>query len=758
MNPAPPPPAVLERWPLLAAGFAPGAAASHSAAIEGAAPWLFGVLALLLLGLVIGIERRRRQQRGYLEALRAREARLQLALWGSGDGFWDWDIDSNQIHREGLDRVLGLSEPNLVMDLGDWKAGAVHPDDLPLVNARIYRHLNGEVQWYESEHRLRSAQGAWVWVLARGQIVERDRHGNPKRIAGTVRNIEAQRRAQHAARVATEVIRNMTEAVAVLDQQLRFEQVNPAFERASGHAAADLLGQPWTLLDSPLHDDAFYRARAETLARTGRWRGDCWQRSRGGGDSLFATEAVQVQDRANEPPYFVVVQNDITARKRAELELRYLANYDPLTGLANRTLLMQHIGHALGEARNRGRTLAMLFVDLDRFKQINDRLGHAAGDDLLRAVGERMRASLPATAFLARQGGDEFTVLLDDLSGVADCGRISAALVAAFAQPLSVRGSEVQVTPSIGVALYPQHADRPEDLLRYADAAMYAAKAAGRNTWRLYDPEMGSSSRLRIALEACARGAENAGEFHFEYQPIYRLRDRQPVAVEALLRWTHPELGMVPPGAFIPLLEESGLIVEVGRRTLAQALRQLAAWRADGLAGLRVAVNLSTLQLLRAELVDEIGAALAAAGLPGEALELELTETLLMSNPEQAVRSLGELKALGVAIAVDDFGTGYSSLSYLKRLPIDRLKIDREFIGDLLRDPDDATIVQTVIAMAHALKIRATAEGVEHEGQLEFLRHHGCEEVQGFHLCRPLSPAACLQVLRESPAPAAQRA
>lgn len=711
----------------------------------------YGILALVLAALLWQIPRRRRRLQGaHIQALREREMRLQLSLWGSGDGFWDWDIASNTIHRHGLDRVLGLPQSAASLAMPDWRQQEIHPEDLPLVNQRIQRHLQGETDFYESEHRLRNAEGTWTWVLARGQVVERDPDGRPLRCAGTVRNIEEQRRQQHEARIAAEVIRNMSEAVAVLDERLRFRQVNPAFERACGWRAGELIGSEWARLNSPLHDSLFYRARGEALARAGRWHGECWQRGRDGSDRLYTTDATQVRDRADEAPYVVVVQNDITERKRAELELRQLANYDTLTGLANRALLMQQLGLALPKARAESRRLAMLFVDLDRFKQINDSLGHATGDELLKAVGERMRARLPGQVFLARQGGDEFTVLVEDLPEAAAAEHLARALLDAFATPIEVRGHEVRVTPSIGIALYPEHAERPEDLLRSADAAMYAAKAAGRNTWRVFHADMAASGRLRVALEQSVARAEVSDEFSLDFQPIYHIVDRRPVTVEALLRWRHPEFGLVSPDTFVPLLEESGLIVEIGRKVLRMALGQLADWRRQGLEGLRMAVNLSALQLMRPELPDEIRQALSDAGLPGGALELELTESLLMSNPEQAIRTLAELKTIGVTIAVDDFGTGYSSLAYLKRLPIDKLKIDREFIGDLLHDPDDATIVEMIIAMARALGIRATAEGVELDGQLRFLKRHGCEEVQGFLLCRPLPAAACLEALLHS--------
>ncbi len=715
------------------------------------AMWALAALAALVFLLaVVGINKRRQQRRAYVDALRQREDRLKLSLWGSGDGFWDWDIASNEIHREGLDRVLGMSEAHAVMDLSDWKAGQVHPDDLQAVNDRIYQHVNGHVDYYESEHRLRSARGTWVWVLARGKVVERNDNGAPTRVAGTVRNIESERQQQHDARVSTEVIRIMSEAVAVLDEHLCFRQVNPAFEHANGYSDKELLGQPWSILNSPRTDEKVYLDRSESLVQCDRWRGDCWQRGRDGVDLLFATNIVQARDRETEAPYYVVVQNDISERHRTEQELRFLASYDPLTGLANRNMLMQKVATALPDAQRAGTRIALLFMDLDRFKQINDSLGHTVGDELLKAVGDRMRASLPSNAFLARLGGDEFTVLLSEPCSMEDCEEIAGGLTVAFAEPVQVRGNEVSVTPSIGIAMFPDHADNPADLLRFADGAMYAAKAAGRNTFRFFQQEMSSGSRLSVALEQSARQSDGLNDFSLHYQPIYCAGSMRPISVEALLRWSHPELGVVGPDVFVPLLEESGSIVNVGRNVVREALRQVGHWRRTDFPELRVAVNLSTLQLLRLELCADIRSALEEAQLPGNALELELTETLVMSNPEQAIRTLSELKSLGVSIAIDDFGTGYSSLSYLKRLPIDKLKIDREFIGDLQDDPDDAVIVQTMLAMAKALNIHATGEGVETPAQLRFLREHHCEEVQGFLLCRPLPADRCTDALAEA--------
>ncbi|MCB1641907.1 MAG: PAS domain S-box protein, partial [Xanthomonadales bacterium] len=370
-----------QRWSWLSAsslcgGLQAADGSSPSVLFEPGLMLLLGIAALVALTVILGVIRRRREQRAYVEALRRREDRLQLSLWGSGDGFWDWNIADNELHREGLDRVLGMSESSLVVDLEDWKTGEVHPDDLPAVNDRIFQHIKGHTDHYESEHRLRSPNGQWVWVLARGKVAERDAQGVAIRVSGTVRNIEQERRQQHDARVAAEVIRTMSEAVAVLDEQQRFRQVNPAFEQANGYSSTELIGQPWSMLNSPRNDAERIRERERAMTEGRRWRGDCWQRGHSGVDLLFATNIVQARDRDSEAPYFVIVQNDISDRFRTEQELRFLANYDPLTGLANRTLLMQRVAAALPEAARNQQRIALLFMDLDRFKQINDSLGH----------------------------------------------------------------------------------------------------------------------------------------------------------------------------------------------------------------------------------------------------------------------------------------------------------------------------------------------------------------------------------------------
>ena len=701
---------------------------------------IWAVLAALLLAvLLIERQRRRVQRREHLNELREREERLSVCLWGSGDDFWDWDITRGVLYRHGTEQLLGSNFDGTLSEL-EWMRHVVHPDDLPLVRRRMEGALSGEQAYYESEHRIRGGHNDWVWVLARGKVVDRDSASRPLRMAGTARNISHLRSTQQELKIAAEVISSMSEAVGVLDLDLNFVSVNPAFERVTGYRGDEAIGRSLMLLDSPRHSEAEYQTIRRQIIDNGRWHGELWLRRKDASDLCAALEIVRIR-RGSEEDLIVAVMNDITERKRAELELKYLANFDALTGLPNRTMFHGRLLHAVKRANRRKARLALLFIDLDRFKQINDTLGHAAGDELLRATSQRMTATVPGGAIVARLGGDEFTVLLPDIHADQDAQSVAQALLTAFEDPVNLGGNEVVISPSIGIAFYPEHGDDPGTLLKHADAAMYSSKDAGRNTWRVYNDELAHLTRQRVALEAGLRRALERREFQLVFQPIVRLSDRRITTLETLLRWHHPEFGTIAPDVFVPILEESGMVVTVGSWVLSEALAQLKHWRQIGFVDLRLAVNISVLQLLRGELDTDIAELLRHFDLPGSCLELELTESLVMANPEQSIRSLDMLAAQGVGIVVDDFGTGYSSLSYLKKLPINKLKIDKSFIRDIGRDPDDTTIVNIIIALAHVLELNAVAEGVETTEQLEFLESSGCDQVQGYLLCRPL-PAA----------------
>ncbi|MFN7783759.1 MAG: EAL domain-containing protein [Lysobacterales bacterium] len=709
---------------------------------------LYTLVAFVLCLLwVRGLRRERTRQRQLMEELRQREERLKLSLWGSGDEFWDWDIRGNRLYRVGAEQLLGEGADS-ELDTEDFRSRAVHPEDIRRLQQIMQSHIAGRTEFFESEHRVRRGDGDWVWVRSRGKVVERDAAGTPVRMAGTARDITASRAAEYERRIATEVLRSMGEAVAVCDLQLRFVSVNPAFCRITGYGADEVNGQPVDLLHSGQHDEAFYRQVNETVSAAGQWSGEMWQRRRDGEEYLAAVQVNAVTDAHGERSHYVWVVSDITDRKRAEQELRYLANYDTLTGLPNRSLLSERLARAVVRARRQGTRVAVLFLDLDRFKDINDSMGHAAGDRILKSAAARLLATVRPQDTVARLGGDEFTVILEDLEDRAAAEEVARRVLHAFVGPLEVEGrSEIIITPSIGISLYPDHALVPTDLLKFADTAMYAAKDRGRNTYSFYNEAMDAEARRRASLVAALRRALDRREFYLVFQPRLDLASGRVAGFEALLRWRSEELGEMSPGEFIPVAEETGLILPIGEWVLREAFSVLAGWHADGREGLAMSINVSVLQLLRGNVAELIRELLREYPMPPASIELEVTESMVMANAEQATAVLHELKKLGVLLAIDDFGTGYSSLVYLKRLPIDTLKVDKEFVGDLTTDPDDEAITATIITMAHSLGLNVVAEGVETVEQLQYLHEQGCDEIQGYWLSRPIEESDCANFL-----------
>jgi diguanylate cyclase (GGDEF)-like protein len=437
-----------------------------------------------------------------------------------------------------------------------------------------------------------------------------------------------------------------------------------------------------------------------------------------------------------------LLTEDNTARRLAESALKFQNNRDPLTGLANRNLLRDRLGLAIAQAARSAHPIWVLFVDLDRFKFINDSLGHLAGDELLKKVAERLQGALRETDTVARLGGDEFVLLLPEGNENPLSTVIVQRVMDAIAQPLSIEGHEFFLTCSIGVSSYPVDGEDVETLIKHADIAMYRAKQTGRNNFQFYTAKMNEQALERLRLEGDLRLALERDEFILHYQPQVDLRSGRIVGMEALIRWQHPALGMVPPGRFIGLAEETGLIVPIGAWVLRTACAQIKSWQDAGLGFLRVSVNLSARQFYQRDLLESIGEVLARTGLDPQYLEIELTESMVMTDVDSAVAILRGLKALGVQMSIDDFGTGYSSLSYLKRFPIDVLKIDQSFVRDITIDPDDAAIVTSIISLAHNLRLNVIAEGVETEAQLEYLRRHGCDEIQGYYFSRPVDAEA----------------
>jgi diguanylate cyclase (GGDEF)-like protein len=489
----------------------------------------------------------------------------------------------------------------------------------------------------------------------------------------------------------------------------------------------------------------------EALQRRGRWAGEITDRRKSGETYPKWMTINAVTDlRSGKLTHYVSMFSDITERKNSEERIHYLAHHDALTGLPNRFSLELRLEQAFLEAHRHGRKLAVLFIDLDRFKVINDTLGHQVGDQLLIEVAKRLTAVVRESDSVARLGGDEFVIALPDMGSPIDAANVAAKIIDSLAEPILVSGHQLHTSPSIGISVYPSDGVDADTIMRNADTAMYHAKALGRNNFQFYAEEMNRNASERLDIETRLRHALARNEFELHYQPQLAIQGRQVLGVEALLRWNPADGRSVPPARFIPIAEETGMIIAIGEWVLRTACRQVKTWIDAGIPPLRVAVNVSARQLRKQDFPDLVASALADSGLPAQLLEIEITESAVMEEPEEARLILEKLKTMGVTLAIDDFGTGYSSLAYLKLFPIDNLKIDRSFVTDIGRHTDDAAIAISTIALAHSLGINVIAEGVETATQHDLLRSHHCNEVQGFLFSRPLPAADALDFLKQA--------
>jgi diguanylate cyclase (GGDEF)-like protein/PAS domain S-box-containing protein len=543
---------------------------------------------------------------------------------------------------------------------------------------------------------------------------------------------------------------HMREAVMVTDAEHRVVQANKAFERITGYTAEEAIGETPRLLNSGRQGPDFYREFFRLLHERGEWRGEIWNRRKNGDiyPQWLSIKAIYASD--GKVSSHVSVFADITDIKDSERKLWQLAHHDPLSSLPNRLLLNARLEHAIQRAHRASTSLALLFIDLDRFKNINDSLGHQAGDELLKTVSDRLRASVHEDDTVARLGGDEFVILLEGIPDANSVRMIANRILERLTDSISVRGRSLVVTASIGISLYPQDAQDPDTLLKHADAAMYQAKTLGRNRLAYYAPELTQEIQQRLELEHDLRHGMAHKEFSLHYQPQFAASDGRLVAVEALLRWNHPRRGMVPPNEFIPLAEETGLIRELGCWATEVACNQAMQWQAAGFPPFTLAVNLSPYQL-RGECTEALMAIFERTGLPADWFEFEVTETLLVEEDGIALRELTEMRErMGMSIAMDDFGTGHSSLSQLKFLPIGKLKIDRSFVSNLPADTNDAAIAKAIILMAHTLGLQVVAEGVETPEQHRFLCQSGCDHLQGFLYGRPMPAEDISRLLAEN--------
>ena len=537
--------------------------------------------------------------------------------------------------------------------------------------------------------------------------------------------------------LARKVFEVNSEAIMVSDSHNRIVRVNAAFEAITGYRESEVLGRDPKLLGSGRHDSAFFQTMWHTLRDDGYWEGEIWDKRKDGSEYPKWVHINTIRDSDARISHFVAVFSDISERKASEERIRYLAQHDALTGLPNRFTLAVHLEHALARAERAGEKIGLMFIDLDNFKTINDTLGHAVGDLLLCEVARRITSAVRKADIVARIGGDEFVVVLESAHLPGDAGMVAQKILERMSEAVPVDGNELHTTPSIGIAIYPDDAANSEDLMKNADVAMYHAKSAGRNNYQFYAEHMNQAAAVRVQMEMRLRAAMATNEFSLHFQPQIDLSNGLVSGCEALIRWHNAELGWVSPASFIPLTEEIGLIVPIGEWVLRRACETAKGWLDAGIEFGCVAVNISPQQFRQRNFPQSVENILRETGLPAACLELEITESTIMETAETAIAMLVRLKSLGITLSVDDFGTGYSSLAYLKRFPIDRLKIDRSFVIDLETDSSDAVIATAVIALAHSLGLSVVAEGVESQGQSDFLREHGCDSVQGYFYCRP---------------------
>ncbi|HQQ71089.1 MAG TPA: EAL domain-containing protein, partial [Alicycliphilus sp.] len=614
----------------------------------------------------------------------------------------------------------------------------------------LQERLQGRTHSARYERPALRADGSKIEIEIFGTAMT---HQGRPAVIGLMIDITERKRAEMSARRAALVYQHTTEAMVVTDDQGVVQDINPAFTAITGYEATDIIGRRMNLLSSGRQDRAFYQALWARLKETGSWSGDICNRRKSGEEYMERLTISTSYQEDGSVHSHIGLFADVTEKRRREASIWQQAHFDHLTGLPNRQMFQQNLQQGMEQSRASGLPLALVFLDLDLFKEVNDSLGHDAGDELLRQVARRLQACVRRSDQVARLGGDEFTLILRDLKHPADAHPICRKVLQAVAQPYELSSGTVQISVSAGVTCYPRDGDDSVALLKHADLAMYAAKDKGRNQFCEFTPSMEQDAQDRRLLLRDLRQGLDEGEFTLHYQPIVHMQSGRTVKAEALLRWNHSVRGQVSPAQFIPLAEESGLILPLGDWVFQEATRQLAQWRTELDHGLQISVNVSPVQLQSNKQQPQAWLQhLHARQLPSNALVMELTESVLMEADKETgsqLQALQALQAAGMELALDDFGTGYSSLSYLKRLDIDYLKIDRSFVNQLTPGNEDNVLCEAIIVMAHQLGIRVVAEGVETQEQHDILRAAGCDYGQGYWYCRPVSAADFGARLRE---------
>jgi diguanylate cyclase (GGDEF)-like protein/PAS domain S-box-containing protein len=645
-----------------------------------------------------------------------------------------------RVQRDG--RVLDMQVGSYVYDMDEWiyhvdgeSLGRLPPGVHTAIASAIDAALDGygmqmlEFQWSQDLNRER------FWEA---RIMLRD----IDEVLIVAREITQRKKQDAQLRLSAKVFEGTNEAIMITDTQLNIVSVNRAYETIMGFSEAEVIGQNARTQGAKLITHSFFRNLLSILDEQGHWQGELENQRKNGEVFPCWYSISQVSNSRGEPENYIAIFSDITEFKNSRAQIEFLANHDNLTGLPNRVLLNDRLEMAISTARRHGAKVGVLFIDLDRFKNVNDSLGHSVGDQLLKEAGSRLSAIVRTGDTVARLGGDEFVVLLPNVRDDVYLADLTIKLRDILQLPYNISGISLHSTPSIGISIYPDDGDNVNALIKNADAAMYLAKEKGRNNYQFYKPVLNSRTLDRLKLESDLRFALQDGGFELHYQPQICADDGRLWGAEALVRWRHAERGLVSPADFIPLAEETGLIIPLGEWVFTQAVRQVAAWRRQGLSDMVVAVNISAVQFRQEDFVQRIREIMQAEEADSQAIELELTESILMNDMETSIQTLNDLRELGFRIAIDDFGTGYSSLNYLRRLPINVLKIDQSFVREMLKEPASLAIVESIIALAHALGKDTIAEGVETAAELDMLKDRQCKIIQGYYFSKPLPEPA----------------
>lgn len=678
-------------------------------------------------------------------ALQQSEYHLRQAQQIAHIGSWCFDLAGKLSCSDEIYRIYGVDPGTFTLDADNF-IRLIHADDQSAIQEWIADCASGRKPG-ALEFRI-WREGAIRYIVGQGELML-DADGKPDYMAGTAQDITERRRTEESLFTLSFAMEQSPNSIVITDLDGHIEYVNSTFSKVTGYSLDEVLGKNPRIQQSGKTPRATYVDMWSNLTRGEPWQGELVNCRKDGSEYTEAVQISPVRQTSGRVSNYLAVKQDISEKKRAEARMERLAHFDQLTGLPNRGMLHARFQFALSLAQRSGQHLALMFIDLDRFKNINDTLGHAIGDQLLMEVARRLKACLREEDTVSRLGGDEFIIVLPgvDANGAA---HVASKLLEAVSLSWKFDQHELIATPSIGIAIYPDDGSDFDTLSKHADAAMYRVKQEGRNDFRFFTPEMQANSVRSMQLANALRYALSRNEMFLHYQPQLAIQDGRIVGAEALLRWRHPEFGMISPAEFIPIAEDGGQIIQIGEWVLRTAVRQLKEWMDSGLPPMLMAVNLSAVQFHQTNLIERVNGILDEVGMPHEYLELELTEAVAMNNPLAAIAVMGKLHESGIRMSIDDFGTGYSSLSYLKKFKVSKLKIDQSFVRDITDDPEDKAIVTAIINMASSLGIRTIAEGVETSGQLSFLRLQGCDEVQGYYFSKPLLAEQFEAYLRKS--------